>query len=407
MRILVVHEVNYLEKVIYEIHEFPELLALRGHEITFFDFNEGRSKRTFSKFQERTIRGRVHQNSRINLVTPSTAGPPGVDRLWSFASSIPALLRTFRRARFDVVLNYAVPTYGLQVLLISKMFGVPVVHRALDVSSEIRESIWNPLIAIWERLILRGANSISANNPAMSDYVQGIVGGKSNAGISVDYPPLDLEISSPRSFDSELALSVGIRPQDKVIMYMGSFFYFSGLPEVLRELAPSLRDDFRLKLLLIGGGEQEDELRGLSESLGILDQVVFTGFIAFKDLSRYMSLADVAINPLLPEQVASVAFPQKVLQYMATGIPVVSTQLRGLTQAFQGDDSIVWAAGPSEVARKALDLVNLGAGELKHGEKAVPSVLERLFSPSKAADSLEHHLERASNESKGKRKWQK
>jgi hypothetical protein len=44
---------------------------------------------------------------------------------------------------------------------------------------------------------------------------------------------------------------------------------------------------------------------------------------------------------------------------------------------------------------------------LKHGEKAVPSILERLFSPSRAADSLEHHLERASNESKGKRKWQK
>ena len=38
MKILVLHEIDYLEKVIYEIHEFPELLARAGHEVTFFHF---------------------------------------------------------------------------------------------------------------------------------------------------------------------------------------------------------------------------------------------------------------------------------------------------------------------------------------------------------------------------------
>lgn len=407
MRLLVVHEVNYLEKVIYEIHEFPELLALRGNQVTFFDFNEGQSGDAVVSFQDRTIRGRVHSAAQIRLVTPSAFGPQGIDRLWSFFSCIPALVRLFRRGDFDVVLNYAVPTYGLQVLLLAKLFRVPVVHRALDVSSEIRESIWNPLIAIWEKLVLRGASSISANNPAMADYIRRVLPAGSQQGVQVDYPPLDLEISSPRPYDSILADSLGLEDQDRVIMYMGSFFYFSGLPEVVTELASPLRDDPRLKLLLIGGGEQEKELQQLACSLGVSKSVIFTGFVSFTELSRYMSLADVAINPLLPEQVASVAFPQKVLQYLATGIPVVSTRLAGLTEAFGVDSSIVWAAGPREVASSALDLVNSSQRDLARDTKAVPDILEKLFSPERAVSALENHLKAVMVKGKGESKWQK
>ncbi|NDC99922.1 glycosyltransferase, partial [bacterium] len=40
MRFLFVHEVNWREKVTYEIHDIPELLSIAGHEVTFIDFPE-------------------------------------------------------------------------------------------------------------------------------------------------------------------------------------------------------------------------------------------------------------------------------------------------------------------------------------------------------------------------------
>ena len=33
MKILFIHEVNYRAKVVFEMHEFPELLSLAGHEV--------------------------------------------------------------------------------------------------------------------------------------------------------------------------------------------------------------------------------------------------------------------------------------------------------------------------------------------------------------------------------------
>ena len=40
MRFLFVHEVNWHEKVTYEVHDIPELLSIAGHEATFIDFPE-------------------------------------------------------------------------------------------------------------------------------------------------------------------------------------------------------------------------------------------------------------------------------------------------------------------------------------------------------------------------------
>ncbi len=392
MKILVVHEVSYLRKVIYEIHEFPELLALRGHEVTFVDFDEGATGPSNPAERDRIIQGRVHKNAKLRLVTPHAFGLGALDRIWAIASSIPVFFRLMRLEKFDVILNFAVPTYGLQVSLLARIFGIPVVHRALDVSSQIRQSLWNPLIALWELMVFRLARSISANNPAMKGYVRSELGDKSSVPIEVNYPPLDLGISRPVAFDHELAASLGIKPSDKVLVYMGSFFYFSGLDEVIRELAAEFSSSPELKLLLIGGGEQESELRQITASLGIENQVVFTGFIPFVELSRYMSLGDIAINPLRPERVASMAFPQKVLQYLGTGLPVVSTKLDGLVAAFEASDEIVWTDSATRAASTAVELIRSGSLPSKFQTRPVPKVLIDLFSPESATSSLENHL---------------
>lgn len=71
MKILFVHEVSYRRKVAYEMHDFPELFAMNGHDVSFYDFeerNHGDPKRT-GPFRQ-IIRGRVHANARLTLYSP-------------------------------------------------------------------------------------------------------------------------------------------------------------------------------------------------------------------------------------------------------------------------------------------------------------------------------------------------
>jgi glycosyltransferase involved in cell wall biosynthesis len=387
LRILFVHEVSYLKKVIYEMHEFPELLSLKGHQIVFLEFDEGRKfwdKRTRSA--ETQVPGRVHKNATISLARPFQLGIPGLDRLLATVTVIPKLRHLLKHGSFDVVVLYAVPTYGFQTIKIARKSSTPVVFRALDVSHKIRSSILSPLIKAVERFVYRNSDLISANNLAMADYCKRLSARTKPS--EVHYPPLDLEHFKSSGKDLGLAESLGISESDKVITYMGSFFYFSGLHAAVAEFARSSKPD--QKFLLIGGGELEKELREQVSRLGLSGRVIFTGFVPYAELPRYLKLSDIAINTLERNLVADVALPNKVLQYVASGLSVVSTELAGLKSIFQNSGAITWADSPEQVMAKALHILSdKPTGQLRTSN--VGEVL-KAFEPSVSVSSFESAL---------------
>jgi glycosyltransferase involved in cell wall biosynthesis len=164
---------------------------------------------------------------------------------------------------------------------------------------------------------------------------------------------------------------LGLSSKEKVILYMGSFFYFSGLPDAIRVLSESVS---KVKLVLVGGGEQEIELHELARGLGVVDKVIFTGMIPYSDLPDLLSAADVAINPMEKILVSDSALPNKVLQYMACGVPVASTSLKGLMSTFGQDSGITWGSSPREVMTLAIKLVE--SPDLKALSKLESSAIE-------------------------------
>jgi glycosyltransferase involved in cell wall biosynthesis len=206
----------------------------------------------------------------------------------------------------------------------------------------------------------------------------------------VNYPPLDLKHFSPGVRDQELCTELGISPADKVITYMGSFFYFSGLPEVIRAFATQVGKDTDVKLLLIGGGEQEKELLALVSELELNDRVIFTGFVPYVQLPKYLRISDVAINPLKISTVASVAFPHKVLQYLATGLPVVSSRLDGLVAALDGIQGLFWVDSPEACMSTALEMIRNAKGPIDMN--LTEDALDALLAPESALKSLTETL---------------
>ena len=390
MRILFLHEVNYLTKPIFEMHEFPENLAALGHEVGFVHFPEGLSRAELTNTPlKQAIAGRVVRDTSLTLYTPKTLSGKLLGRfltVLTFRNQFRKILQEFKP---DIVVSFSVPTSGWQSLGVTKNSGVPFVFRALDVSHKIRKSIFSPLVAMAERFIYRNADWVSANNAAMLEYVLQNGGKKEQA--SVSFPPLDLgHFTSGQNGGISLRPKLRIPAEAKVILYMGSFFYFSGLPEVIRTFAKEANhDDY---LVIIGAGEQDKELEGVAQDLAIQDKVLFTGLVRFADLPRYLAVADVAINPLKPSLVSNTALPNKVLQYMAAGLPVVSTRLRGLELTFGSDLSgLIFEKDSSDVASSALRLAHGGANLEQLGLDNAVKVTE-LFAPGLAVKSFEKQL---------------
>lgn len=388
MRILFLHEVNYLAKPIFEMHEFPEHLAKLGHEIGFVQFPEGYSAAQIRELGKRKrISGRVVPGVQLELFTPWTFSGTLLGRLLTSTISYWQFGRILKTFKPDVVVSFSVPTSGWQALLACKRVGVPYVFRALDVSHKIRKGLFSILVKQAEKFIYRNADSLSANNPAMLEYCVQL--GKRTLDSGVELPPLDLShFASSIGDSSSLRSQLGIGPGQRVILYMGSFFYFSGLPEVIDAMVSAPAD---CVLVLVGGGEQDSELRGRVAELGLESRVKFTGFVSFDLLPKYLKLADVAINPMHISLVSNTAFPNKVIQYLASGVPVVSTRLKGLEMTFPESPALRFRESPGAVLLEAVHL----ARELDNEKRLAPiaiGLLESRFAPQTAVSEFESRL---------------
>jgi glycosyltransferase involved in cell wall biosynthesis len=388
VRILFLHEVNYLEKPIFEMHEFPEHLAALGHEIGFVQFPEGLSSSEVQALGcKSTVPGRVLRNQNLTLYTPQNAAGDLLGRLktaLTFKKTFTSVVKDFMP---DVVVSFSVPTSGWQALSVCKKLGIPYVFRALDVSHLIRKSAFSRLILTAEKFIYRNASAVSANNPAMSEYCRSM--GAVEAKTFVDLPPIDLShFANGKSERSQIRSKLGIAIDSKVILYMGSFFYFSGLPQLVDEFARSAKGN--AVLVLVGGGEQDQELRKQVTNLGLRGKVLFTGFVGFNELPGYLAAADVAVNPMQSSLVSNAAFPNKVIQYLATGLAVATTRLRGLEQTFGEVPGMRYSESPDQVMRDALELSN--RGDLAALGKANQDLVAEKFSKVEAVKAFETRL---------------
>ncbi|MFM1957924.1 MAG: glycosyltransferase [Actinomycetota bacterium] len=390
MKILFLHEVNYLAKPIFEMHEFPEYLATLGHEVGFMHFPEDvRCADLQSIPRVRKISGRVLENVEITLFTPRVPYGGLLGRLVAAIRYVWETRTILEDFRPDVVVTYSVPTSGWQMVRQCNRLGIPVMYRAIDASHKIRRNIFSPLVRIAEIYVASRATHVSVHNSAMREYVIRL--GAKPEHVSNQFPIIRLIGDGGNAKSREgLREELGIPSSSNVLVFMGTFFPFAGLKEVIRAFSEELNgEDY---LLLIGDGGIRSDLEREVRALELESRVIFTGIIPFEKLRAYLQVGDVAINPFKSVSATNVALPNKVLQYMAAKLPVVSTKLRGLAfLEILGAPGFLTVDKPEETIAEAFELVRSGADLRSLGQKNFETISE-LLDPDRALHEFERQL---------------
>jgi len=345
MRFLFVHEVNWREKVTYEVHDIPELLSIAGHEVTFIDFPEfaktdPRNRNLGLKTSRAFSQSHAHPGSKVDVFTPGGVVAGDLRRYFATFTFVPLCWRTVRKRNIDVVVLYGVPTNGWQTVLLAKILKVPVIFRAIDIAHLLRDTRFKNLVKIAERYIYRNVAHISAHNEALRNYCVSL--GASTNNVSIDFPSVDLARFKPHLRDEMLASSLGIQSGQKVVLFRGTLYRFAGLEIFIELFADYLRQNSDTCLLIVGSGEAEATVRKTIIKHGLEKQVIMRPFVSYDDLVRHICLADVSVNTFIPSLVTHCVLPGRVLQSMACGVPVVSTPLQGMMNYSQGTDTVVY-----------------------------------------------------------------
>ncbi len=145
-----------------------------------------------------------------------------------------------------------------------------------------------------------------------------------------------------------------------VVGFIGSFYAYEGLDLLLDALPELVRQRPDVRVLLVGGGPQETNLRQQAKQLGLGEHVIFTGRVPHKDVGRYYDLINVLAYPRLPMRLTELVTPLKPLEAMAQGQLFVASDVGGHKELIQnGKTGILFKAGDRDALTRALlDLLN-------------------------------------------------
>lgn len=122
-----------------------------------------------------------------------------------------------------------------------------------------------------------------------------------------------------------------------VLGYVGSLEYWIDLESILQSVPDLLELGLDVQVLIVGPTLVTDyimKLRDIAAQLGIEKRVVMTGPVPYGEISSYISAMDICLNPRKPLLMNTLTMGSKVLNYVACGKPVLSTNMPCLKRLF-------------------------------------------------------------------------
>ena len=232
-----------------------------------------------------------------------------------------------RKSKFDIIHGHSgYPILGLITGSIGKLLGIPPIHTLY---SPIQTSTHAILLNRFYLSLLEVIISSSKKTQASLR----------NIGISTDKirlipPAIDSSLFNPYVSADGVKESLNLVPNDHILLYVGDLTKTRGLHVLIEALNLVLEQFPNTRLLLAVNMPLEKykagkfEIKQKISSFGLDDEVIPLGIVS--NMHEIMAASDIFIAPYL--SIESIADPPiSVLEAMACGIPVIATNVGGIS----------------------------------------------------------------------------
>ena len=269
-----------------------------------------------------------------------------------------------RMTKPDVIHAHSPVLNALPGLWVGRRRRLPLVYEmraswedaAVDHGSTTEDSLRYRLSRALETFALRHADQITT----ICEGLRGDIAMRGIPDARITVIPNAVDAAMFRfgvEADADLRHSLGLVGAT-VIGFVGSFYGYEGLDLLLEAARRMLPRHPNLRVLLVGGGPQESNLKAQAAAAGLHDRVIFSGRVAHADVQRYYELIDVLAYPRLPIRLTELVTPLKPLEAMAQGRMFVASDVGGHRELVRhGETGFLFHAGEVAALEKALEEV--------------------------------------------------
>lgn len=209
--------------------------------------------------------------------------------------------------------------------------------------SDIYKAVKLPLVTTITRLSLNKAKKVLVLSQALADQVS-----------SIGVPCSQVEVI-PNGVDTSRFTPLPYEERRDEILFVGSLIERKGVIHLLQAFARIIPSCPTWRLVLMGEGAQRTECEELVQSLGISQNVVFTGAQPQGQVAESMRNAKLFVLPSIEEGLGVV-----LLEALASGTPIVASQVGGISDVVDASvGRLVTPGDPGELGKAMLSIIQL------------------------------------------------
>jgi glycosyltransferase involved in cell wall biosynthesis len=267
---------------------------------------------------------------------------------------------------------------------IAKKYSKPLVLTQHNTFIEY-ESIWDTVERLNDLVIgkevLKDADKIIVVSNATKNYVLSL--GADPEKIEVLHNGVDFNRFKPQTgIKDGIRKKLGIPKDAIVVLTVRRLVYKNGIDTLIESAEIAIKKNPTIVFLVVGTGPDFDEIKTKTKQMGIEKKFRLTGFVSDEDLPFYYNVADFFVLPSKSGE----GLPLVALEAMACGLPVIATNVGGISEIMMEDyGKVVPPNAPNSLAEAILEFSRMELSALK---RDLRTMIEQKFSWDKNVTKL-------------------
>ena len=294
---------------------------------------------------------------------------PVLNQMANIAPMVKRILEVIAIEKPDVIHAHSPALNGLAALKAGRKSGLPVVYEirafwedaAVDHGTCKEDDLRYRLTRKMETHVVKNANAVTTICEGLrADLIsRGFEESKFTViANAVNIEQFNVITLQDKANNIDLAKALELTDCD-VLGFLGSFYAYEGIDLAIAAMPAVLAKNPKARLLLVGGGPQEQNLKQQVVLLGLEGKVIFTGRVPHSEVGKYYSLVDLLVYPRKVMRLTNLVTPLKPLEAMAQGKPVLASDVGGHKELISDNETgFLFKAGDSvELAERMLELL--------------------------------------------------
>lgn len=259
--------------------------------------------------------------------------PYNYPKFLKFLTIIPILFYVLKSApQCDIIFaDFIGLITSIPALLSKKLFHKPIILDYIDLKLDFVPH------AIYKYMV-RNADCTFAISPYLFKLAKDDYGTDNVLYVpnSIDTNLFKMDLDERDVIRKEL----GIKTDETVIGYAGSFWYVEGVPILLKAFRNLLNKNKNIKLAIMGKvlmTRNDDNISKLVEDMNLCQNVILIPLKPHKVVPKYLSAFDVLCCPKIDCEINRAASPVKVPEYLSMGLPTVASAVGGILDVIDNE----------------------------------------------------------------------